>query len=562
MVHLHKKIKGKGKHSYWYLRQTKWVDGKSKVVWQKYLGTAEKIKQMYQRQQALDHLKLHSFEYGGTAALLDANEDLNFVELVNKHVNKKKGKLTTGEYLLLIILGRADGPWSKAKTAKWFGDSLLSLIWSFPHQLNSQNFLHHMTHLDEDAMRMIEEGLARNLLVRGLSPAKLILNLDTTNFFTYIERGEELPRKGHSKEHRSDKNLVSLGLVVTRENIPLLHEVYPGNVHDAKVFPRLLDLLVERLKILGVAGQDVVLVFDKGNNSVGNIERVLSDMHVVGSLKRNQVRELLGVPVEQYSYLYENKKGHQVLGLRRRLEVFGCHFTVVIAYHAASYERQRRSYEANKSKIRKKLEGIKEKCERGKRKRRGRKLSRNGLVNAATDAIVRPLRSIFKFKCEVKEAEATGEGKEELDFNYWIDETAEARLYQSFGKVGVFTDLHRWSSKKIVQTYHSKHRVEQDFKWLNDVFILPVRPVFHRKDLSVRVHLFLCVIGLLFYGYLAWKVKRLGLSMREMVEELKKIRVAAVQDKSTKKTQLVFEEMSVKQARLFSTLDLGRFIEA
>jgi len=43
MVHLHKKKLGKNKRPYWYARKTQWVDGESKVVWQMYLGSAEKI---------------------------------------------------------------------------------------------------------------------------------------------------------------------------------------------------------------------------------------------------------------------------------------------------------------------------------------------------------------------------------------------------------------------------------------------------------------------------------------------------------------------------------------
>ncbi|SHL38427.1 hypothetical protein SAMN02745216_05108, partial [Desulfatibacillum alkenivorans DSM 16219] len=41
MAHLYKKIiKGR---TYWYLRETHRVDGKVKLKWQKYLGTADSI---------------------------------------------------------------------------------------------------------------------------------------------------------------------------------------------------------------------------------------------------------------------------------------------------------------------------------------------------------------------------------------------------------------------------------------------------------------------------------------------------------------------------------------
>ena len=44
------------------------------------------------------------------------------------------------------------------------------------------------------------------------------------------------------------------------------------------------------------------------------------------------------------------------------------------------------------------------------------------------------------------------------------------------------------------------------------------------------------------------------------MDELEGIRIALVEDKSGNKTKLVIEEMGTKQARLFSQLDLGRFI--
>ena len=63
--------------------------------------------------------------------------------------------------------------------------------------------------------------------------------------FTYIEKGEELTRKGKSKEKRYDKNLVAFGIAESDENIPLMHETYPGNVSDAKIFPEIIDKIVE-----------------------------------------------------------------------------------------------------------------------------------------------------------------------------------------------------------------------------------------------------------------------------------------------------------------------------
>ncbi len=58
----------------------------------------------------LPYIKLKSFHYGKIAAMLSISDNLNFIEIVNKHTNKKKIEgLTVGEYLLLNIIGRCDG---------------------------------------------------------------------------------------------------------------------------------------------------------------------------------------------------------------------------------------------------------------------------------------------------------------------------------------------------------------------------------------------------------------------------------------------------------------------
>ncbi len=65
---------------------------------------------------------------------------------------------------------------------------------------------------------------------------------------------------------------------------------------------------------------------------------------------------------------------------------------------------------------------------------------------------------------------------------------------------------------------------------------------------------------MIFYRYLAWKCKYLGLSLRRLVEELGGIRLALVQRNTGGKVNLVVEEIDAKQARLFSLLDLGKFM--
>ncbi len=110
--------------TYYQLVKKARIDGKVKRVWSKYLGTAENIEKVYNRVENKTSIQIKSFEYGRTAALMKIAEELNFIEIINRHTIKKKmDGLSVGEYLLLLILGRANGPVSKNKTSEWFKDS-------------------------------------------------------------------------------------------------------------------------------------------------------------------------------------------------------------------------------------------------------------------------------------------------------------------------------------------------------------------------------------------------------------------------------------------------------
>jgi transposase len=103
--------------------------------------------------------------------------------------------------------------------------------------------------------------------------------------------------------------------------------------------------------------------------------------------------------------------------------------------------------------------------------------------------------------------------------------------------------------------------VEDDFKLLNDELLVPIGPIYHTKDFNIRVHVFLAIMGLLFYRDLAWKTKKYNLSLKEIIDALSGIRIALVKDNKSDKSDIVLEEMSSNQGSLFSFLNLGKFIQ-
>jgi len=549
MVSLIKKtIKG---HAYWYAVKSARVNGKPRIVWQRYLGTAEHIAERITQEAQKKGVRIHSMPLGHIAALSRVNDDLHFVEIVNRNTKKRSTPgLTVGDYLFLQLIGRAEGQLSRNAIAKWYPDSVAKLILNTSSNINAKNLLKHLDYPTSEAIRAIEDDLSARLLGLGISPTLLLW--DTTNFFTRIENGENIPQKGHSKEHRNDRNLIGLGLAVSADNIPFFHETFEGDMHDSKVFSKVLDVIVERLTKLNVKSEEIVMVLDKGNNSQTNIKEVVKRAHIIGTIRYDQAKEFLEVSLGRYEKI--NDDG--LTAYRTTDILYDEKFTIVVIHNPRTEKKQRLKYNKTKTRILKELGELKERIEN--KKRRGRPWTQTRAVRAMVDIIPLNMRAIFNY--EVKKKVGRGGG---LIAEFSINADKEALRYLSFGKIIHFTDLHGWSSKRIAESYNSKYKIEDDFKWLKDKLLIPIKPVNVRTDQHIRAHVFICIMGLLFYRYIQWKLLKTGLkcSTKELDEILGGIRLAVVYNGSRKKKgELVVEQMNKNEARVFSMLNMAEYI--
>lgn len=178
-----KRIKGR---LYFYAVQTQWIDGRSRTVWQKYLGKAEDIIKAVQGATPPAPHEAVVFEFGAVAALYSLAERLQLVDTINAHVTKREQGFTVGEYMLIATLNRAISPTSKRQIGEWFGGtSLRRWIPIRPDRLTSQRFWDHMGYLGEEEIRAIEADLVARL-VREFNVDLRAMLYDATNFFTYI----------------------------------------------------------------------------------------------------------------------------------------------------------------------------------------------------------------------------------------------------------------------------------------------------------------------------------------------------------------------------------------
>lgn len=552
-----KRIAGR---DYYYLRQCQRVEGKPKIVWTAYLGTAQALLERLLRPRPEPP---EIFEFGASCALYDIARELDVVATIDRHVPKRSAGPSVGQYLLLATINRCVAPASKVKLGRWYAKTVLRrLVGLEVRPLSSQRFWDNMDRVDEEALGKIERELAQRAVQRfGLDLRCLLF--DATNFFTFIDSfnaRSTLAQRGHSKEGRENLRIVGLALLVTSDGeVPLLHQSYPGNRHDSTTFADVLDEIAERCRVLGQGTCDITVVFDKGNNSEENLERVGEKFpHFVGSLVPTHHPDLLAISRRRMRRLDE-RLFLAVWAYRTRREVFGVVRTVLVTFNQGLFEPQERTLLREVRKRRRKLGQGVASLERYARRPRGKAPTVEG-VRRRVEGILKGRHMGELFWTRVTR------GRRGLPRLRWrFEQEAWQRLRRTLlGKTLLFTDREDWTDEQIVQGYRSQAHVELAFRRMKDPRFLTFRPTFHWTDQKLRIHAFYCVLGLMLASLLRRKLAQSGLdlSLAEMMRALAGIHEVALIYRTAEGLpefrRLSLSRLDKLQQKLVRLLDLTR----
>jgi transposase len=569
MASIHKKrLRG---HIYYYARECKRVEGRPKIVWQKYLGRLEDIVDSVQKaRQPIDIPQPlpdgEVTELGASAALYDLSQRLGLAAVIDAHVPKRGRGPSVGAYLEIGVINRCVAPGSKAAIAAWFDTTVLRRLYTIQsHQLSSQRFWDNMNRVSETAIAAIEEDLARRLVADfQLDVANLLF--DATNFFTFIDSFNdkpELAQRGKSKEGRASLRVVGVALLVSADfHVPLLHRTYPGNQPDSKTFRALADSMTTRCRQLLEGVERITVVFDKGNNSQDNLELVEgSPYHFVGSLVPTQHPDLLAVPRETFhSLASEGLPG--VSAYRTRKTVFAVERTVLITHNENLFVAQSRTLLREIAKRQAKFQDLAARLEarRTGQVRGGKPPTVPGLEKTIKGWLkARHMKDLFEF---------TLVQRDELpELTYRFKQEAWENLQTTLlGKTLLFTDNDPWSDGQIVRGYRGQYKIEGAFRVMKDVRVIAIRPQFHWTDQKIRVHVFMCVLALMLLSLLNRELHREGidLSIRRMVQLLRSIREIVMlfppqRPRGETLVRTSLSRMTSEQSKIYTALNLSRY---
>lgn len=496
-----KKIKG---INYYYYVETQRIDGKSRYVNQKYLGSADKLLKMVSDSgKSLQDQVLYAREisFGSIALLYDIASRLGVVDIIDSVAPKRKQGVSVGMYILTAAINRAVAPSSKSGLKDWYETTALPYITGLKSSLfTAQNFWNN-TDLSEGQLQLIEDRiLQKSIEDFHLDPTDLIY--DATNFFTYIDtmNPSELAKRGHDKAKRNDLKTVGLALLVTPEfAVPVLSAVYPGNRSDAGQFAEMMQSLKQRYRDIAGKDADLTIVFDRGNNSEANLDLLECEQlqfHYVGGLKKNQVPELFAVKKSKYQPLAcpeEAQEKYKALSAyRMAATVLGREVTTVIVYNPELEKGQLQGIHIDIAKTKAELLSIQERLM--KRSRGEIKKGKKPTVDSVTVQVDKVLerrefmKDIFEYEVLEKNGNVYLTFSDSDNKLHGIQET-------QLGKTALFTDRGDFTDYEIISAYRSAWHVESAFKQMKDTDFLTVRPIFHWTDQKIAVHIFICVLA-------------------------------------------------------------------
>ncbi|RPJ04648.1 MAG: IS1634 family transposase [Deltaproteobacteria bacterium] len=524
-------------HVYWSIVESRRINGKPRPVILAYLGRAEDL--LKRLTEGIPQ-KVKSYSHGAVAALLDLAEELEVVDLINRHLpdssKEVRDGFTIGGSLLLSAVGRACHPTSKMNWYEGFAKhtSLSHLLKMSLVKLDSQHFWDQMEAVPVSVLPRIEEDLVSRVI--EMEKVQLdTLFCDMSNFFTYIASTNKpcsLPQRGKNKQKRIDLRQLGLLLLVTRrDHLPLLHRIYQGNLQDRTIFKEHFQQMVQRFKALSGSLEQITLVFDQGNNSRATLRDVDGQIHFVGAISPCHHKEIIEKANPAMSQV--SIAGKEIDCYRTRTQIWDLDLTVVVYLSEKLLEGQVRGIRQNIKKLFSALDSLREKIRLPVRQ--GPKRTLEALEKRIRALIAsHDLEDLICWNLR-ELAEHT------FDLTFGIDENRFKTLQENWlGRRILITNRHDWSEEEIISAYWGQAQVEYAFKTMKNPFHLAFRPQYHWTDQKIEVHGFICLLAFLLSMVLYKRAKeRSGFTgcPHTLFEKLSTIRLATFIETPSQKTK-------------------------
>lgn len=338
----------------------------------------------------------------------------------------------------------------------------------------------------------------------------LLYDVTSTYFEGQVLRNPQAQR-GYSRDHRPDCKQVCIALVVTREGIPLAHEVFDGNRTDVTTVKDIVGKIEGRF---GTA--DRVWVMDRGMASEANFEWLIKGgrRYLIGACRSDLRRfEQQMIEAKDWQRIRDDVEVKLCPGANGTETYILCRSEMRKEKDRAIVGRAGERLSKCLERLRKRLTTAKSTVDRDRVNQQiGRMLAKHS-------------RASKKFLVEVQASAGNPSGlellvKDNLAWQEWTERSAGCYLLR--------TNVTGWTEEELWRTYIQLTEAEAAFHIQKSD--LSIRPVWHQREDRVRAHIFVC-----FLAYALWKTLEqwqahagLGNSPRTILEELRQVQSADV----------------------------------
>ncbi|MGB5760453.1 MAG: IS1634 family transposase [Acidimicrobiales bacterium] len=382
-----------------------------------------------------------------------------------------RGAELLSEAVFAMVANRLIDPCSKRQLVEWVErDVAMPDGWA-PPSLNQY-------YRSLDAVAEAKEATETELYARlcdltNMDLSMVCYDLTSTYFEGDPRPSDRFPSKafGYSRDMRSDRPQVVIGLLCTGDGIPIAHHVFAGNTADSSTLPEVLKDLADRFCV-----GNITVVADRGLITAANVEETGANGfdHILATKLHRDVKcgEALQLVEADGVTWVEVPAANS-----RAAEV--CLADGTRAVVVESDERLRRDTARTAELVERtetKLLGLEERVRAGR-------LKDPAKIGRAAQRILGGSGVARLFELEI------GDGR----FLYHYNDPAQDYEEQLAGRYVLTTSLTvaQASTARILTAYRQLLHVESRFRTLKD--FLHLRPVRHWTEQRVKGHIAVCV---------------------------------------------------------------------
>lgn len=478
-------VRAKKQHGFTYLQlvESKRIDGQPR---QQVLATLGRLDQLL-KSGAYDRLLLSMQRFSDKLAVLGAAEghaasvefftrvgapliferlwrELGIGDVLRRLLGKRKFSFEVERAIFITVLHRLMAPGSDRQAERWMADYRIegAEALSLHHFYRAMAWLGEALSKEEQAdatpfsprvtKDLIEEQLfeRRRTLFTGLD----LVFFDTTSIYFEGEGGATLGQYGHSKDHRPDLKQLVVGVILDGEGNAVCSELWPGNTTDVTT----LQPVAERLKKRFQIGR-ICVVADRGMISEKTRDALtkLNWQYILGVRMRVQkvVREEVLSHDDGYEEVVPERKAQNDPSPLKVREVRLDEGRYIVCLNEEEARKDRHDREAIVTSLREALKA-------GDKSLVGNKGYRRYLKNP--------------------------------EAHFAIDEQKVAEDARYDGKWVLVTNT-ELPAAEVALKYKQLWTVEEIFRSMKT--LLETRPVFHKRDETIRGHVWCSFLALL-----------------------------------------------------------------